>query len=547
MKKEPAGPLPDGGRHRPHRVQIRTQILLLLLGMALFTLLLVWGLSANLLQPRYNLFIQDMLTRRLDHMVGRMDAALAEGVELSRWEKNGLTTNQPFWDSMNESLAEGSLTLSNCCVDISDGTRLSVMGSENLYPCLLHGTGANAFGRNASVKDRDNALLLKLRNMCFADGELYYIIETSSGSRQMVIGRTTQKKEYCVLVSTSLAQVNEASKVLGLLLPAIALLLILPTFAIAWLFSRHVTRPLTQLSGAANRMAWGDYDVRIPVPGTRQDEFGQLCRDFNHMASQVQQSAQLQRDLLANVSHDLRTPLTIIKGYAETVRDLTGNDQARRDSQLNIIIRESDRLTALVNSVLELSKVSSGAEKCDMMRFSLSQLCEEVADRYTALCARNGWQLNLSIPQDDDLEVMADPAMLERVMHNLLGNATHHLGEDGQFFLRAMRTDTGIRVEVEDHGPGIPEAELPHLFDRYYRCRSSAGRQGTGLGLSITKAILQQHQARFGVSSTVGSGSTFWFELKALPPLPKPIKAAKPAKNQKSLRRSDPRRNDPKS
>lgn len=502
--------------HRPHRMRIRTQLLFLLLGMALLILFLVWVLSSNLLQPRYNRYIRDMLTRRLDQVVSRMDTALENGVDLSSRDMFGVTVNPEFRDEMNHSIADGSLILTNCCLDISDASLRSVMHSENLYPCLLHGTGANVFGEKTSPGERNSALAMRLRILCFKKGELYHVAETSSDSRQMIVGRTTKDGRYCVLLSTSLAQVNEASKVLGLLLPGIAVLLILPTLAVAWLFSQRVTSPLTQLSAAANQMASGDYGVRIPVPETRQDEFGQLCRDFNHMAGQVQQSAQLQRDILANVSHDLRTPLTIIKGYAETVRDLTGDDRKRRDSQLDIIIRESDRLTTLVNSVLELSKVSSGAEKCEIVQFSLCQLCEEVADRYTALCHQNNWQLILELPENDDLEVLADPAMLERVLHNLLGNATHHLGDDGIFLLRAMRVKDEIRVEVEDHGPGIPADELPHLFDRYYRCRSNAGRQGTGLGLSITKAILQQHKARFGVDSTVGKGSTFWFQLKGV-------------------------------
>lgn len=286
----------------PHRVRIRTQILGLLLGMAAVILLLVWVLSANLLQPRYNRFIRDMLSRRLDQTITRMDEALENGVELSRRDLSGLTINSAFWDEMNKALAEGSLTLTNCCVDISDTTLRSVMYSENLYPCLLHGSGANVFGHNNTTTERDNALVMRLRNLCFEQQELYHITETTSGSRQMVIGRTTKNGQYCVLISTSLAQVNEAGKVLGLLLPGIATFLIVPAIAVAWLFSRHVTRPLTQLSDAANQMARGNYTVRIPVPDSRQDEFGQLCRDFNHMAGQVEHSAQLQRDLLANVS-----------------------------------------------------------------------------------------------------------------------------------------------------------------------------------------------------------------------------------------------------
>ena len=237
----------------------------------------------------------------------------------------------------------------------------------------------------------------------------------------------------------------------------------------------------------------------------------------NRARREIEEAArqeQLRANLLRSISHDLRTPLTLIKGYAETVRDITGDDKAKRTEQCSIIVDETDRLSALVNSVMELSKVSSGAEKLNPVDFDMSQLCFEVAGRYDAVCEQNGWTLQLEA--NKECMVRADPAMMERVLHNLLGNATHHMGADGVFVLRAIpMPNGGCRVEVEDHGPGIPPEELPHLFDRYYRARQDAGKTGTGLGLSITKAILQQHDFPFGVNSTVGKGSTFWFEMKA--------------------------------
>ncbi len=168
----------------------------------------------------------------------------------------------------------------------------------------------------------------------------------------------------------------------------------------------------------------------------------------------------MQRDLLANVSHDLRTPLTLIKGYAETVRDLTGDDKAHRDEQMNIIVDETDRLTALVSSVMELSKVTSGTDRCERVNFDMGQLCDEVSERYDAICAQNGWQLKLELP-DEELPVYADPDMMQRALHNLLGNAMHHIGPDGIFILRASRCTEGVRVEVEDHGPASPPPTCP--------------------------------------------------------------------------------------
>ncbi len=219
----------------------------------------------------------------------------------------------------------------------------------------------------------------------------------------------------------------------------------------------------------------------------------------------------MQRDPLANVSHDLRTPLTLIKGYAETVRDLTGDDKKHRDEQMNIIVDETDCLTALVSSVMELSKVTSGADRCERVNFDMGQLCDEVSERYDAVCAQNGWQLKLELP---DEELPSTPTrMMQRALHNLLGNAMHHIGPDGIFILGFL-LQPKVRVEVEDHGPGIAAADLPYIFDRYYPCLD-AGKQGTGP--SITKAIFQQHGFRFGVQSTLGKGTIFWFIMNDLP------------------------------
>ena len=181
--------------------------------------------------------------------------------------------------------------------------------------------------------------------------------------------------------------------------------------------------------------------------------------------------------------------------FVDEVQDIDGFENALRNFQ-------AKDLCDIV--------VTSGAIQCERVHFDMGQLCDEVSERYDAVCAQNGWELKLELPEEE-LPVYADPDMMQRALHNLLGNAMHHIGEDGLFFLRAFKCPEGVRVEVEDHGPGISAEDLPYIFDRYYRSRSDAGKQGTGLGLSITKAIFQQHGFRFGVHSTVGKGTVFWF------------------------------------
>ena len=492
-------------------VGIRGQLMWFLCFICLLLLVLFWFLCTQLLEPLYTTHIQKQLNEQADAIVQKLDDAIAEGKVLSSGSFGQLAVNSDFLDKLTlELYTKGSLN--SFCVDISDTTLHTIYKIENQSFCNLHGTYLSDSANN----DKIIATALAMRRKCRSVGSCVQTLNPPrlSGSAQLLVGRITADGSYTVLVTTSLMHVSEAGEVMSTVLPLAAALIFAFSMSAAWLFSEWFTKPLRQLSGAARQVAQGDYAVQVET--NRRDELGDLAQEFNHMAKEVQHAAQMQRDLLANVSHDLRTPLTLIKGYAETVRDITGDDKAHRDEQMNIIVDEADRLTALVSSVMELSKVTSGAEKCEKVHFDMGQLCDEVSERYDAVCAQNGWQLKLELPEEE-LPVYADPNMMQRALHNLLGNAMHHIGPDGIFILRASRCTEGVRVEVEDHGPGIAAADLPYIFDRYYRSRSDAGKQGTGLGLSITKAIFQQHGFRFGVQSTLGKGTIFWFIMNDLP------------------------------
>lgn len=490
------------GKH-PFTVSIRGQLMLFIGGITLFTLLLVWSIITFALEPQYNRTIRAKLDGKAAAITAMIDQA---DKPISNRSYLGLTLNDEFWSGVSGTFHDKKINVDGCCVDFSDTTLRCLKAYESMYPCLLHeSTGAfgGDFGYNV-----DTRVAIQLRQKLFEEGSLYQIIRIGS-SMQMCVGRLSADGQYGVIVSTSLAQITTAAEVLRTILGPVALVLLVLDLLLAVLFSRWFTNPIRKLSNGAQEIAAGNYDVAIRVE--HHDEIGRLAEDFNHMAAEVKRSAQLEKDILANVSHDLRTPLTLIKGYAETVRDLTGDDDAKRTEQCNIIVDETDRLSTLVNSVMELSKVQSGAEKPSLVDFDMSELCFEVAGRYDALCDKNHWHLDLQA--DEACPVSADPAMMERVLHNLLGNAFHHIGSDGVVVLRAIPQQRGCRIEVEDHGPGIPPEDLPYLFDRYYRARQDSGRSGTGLGLSITKAILQQHGFAFGVNSAVGQGSTFWFEM----------------------------------
>ena len=501
---------------KPHFFSLRYRLMLFLCLASAFVLMLVWIFVTQFMQPLYNHYIYKHLLNQVNTVVSIIESS-TEPISTRTLPILDAKVSSSFEASLLSAIQSRKLDASNTCFDLADSTLQHVTGFENLYPCLLHEASFTT-SINGKTSVWNGSVVESLRATALSQGfvKKELVVDKNASTRQMAVGRVAKNGDetYSVIFCTSLARIDEAGVVLGQLMPWIFLCLMAFSIVASWLFSRWFTKPLTKLSHATRQLAEGDYSVRVNVPET--DEIGLLAADFNHMAGEVSHAAQLQRDLLANVSHDLRTPLTLIKGYAETVRDLTGDDPDKRTAQLDVIVDETDRLSGLVNSVMELSKMSSGTDKPEKVRFDLSQLCEEVAQRYEAVCAQNGYTLTLELPQPEtDCTVCADPAMMERVLHNLLGNAMHHIGPDNVFILRVNAPEKGtVRVEVADHGAGIAKEDLPYIFDRYYRSRSDAGKVGTGLGLSITKAILQSHGFRFGVNSTLGEGSCFWFEAK---------------------------------
>ena len=491
-------------KKRAPSISIRWQLMFFIGAMTLLTVGLIWGIITYALAPKYNATIRQNLTNKASAITAIFDQTDSE---ISNRDFGVLQLDDDFWTALGQTFSDKKINMDGYCVDFSDSTLRCLKAYESMFPCLLHessGSFSGEFGYNLNTRQ-----LITFRQELFEEGSLYKIVQIGS-TRQMLVGQLSADGKYGIIVSTGMAQIATAAEVLRSILWPVALILLVLDLLFAMLFSRWFTRPVQQLSSGAKEIAAGNYDIQLPV--VHHDEIGQLAEDFNHMAAEVKRSAQLEKDILANVSHDLRTPLTLIKGYAETVRDLTGSDDAKRTEQCSIIVDETNRLSTLVNSVMELSKVQSGAERPNLVDFDMSDLCFEVAGRYDALCDKNHWQLDLQA--NEPCPVSADPAMMERVMHNLLGNAFHHIGADGVVVLRAIPQEKGCRIEIEDHGPGIPPEDLPYIFDRYYRARQDSGRTGTGLGLSITKAILQQHGFAFGVDSAVGRGSTFWFEMK---------------------------------
>ena len=219
----------------------------------------------------------------------------------------------------------------------------------------------------------------------------------------------------------------------------------------------------------------------------------------------------MRRDLLANVSHDLRTPLTMIKGYGEVMRDLPGENTPEN---VQIIIDEAERLTSLVNDLLDLSKLESGVVPLEKASFNLTESIRLILHRYDKLA-----DYSFPFAYEEDVWVNADELKISQVVYNLVNNAITYSGADKTITLRQTLREGKVRVSVTDTGEGIPPDKLQDIWERYYKVDKEHKRaqMGSGLGLSIVKNILDMHGGAYGVESQLGQGSTFWFELPLSP------------------------------
>ena len=316
-------------------------------------------------------------------------------------------------------------------------------------------------------------------------------------------------REAMIALSAEITPVGATVYTLRIQLICITVILLILSLLLAILLARAVSKPIVTLNEKAKRLAVGDYSTDYGTDGYR--EISELGDTLNYAAHELSTVENLRRDLLANVSHDLRTPLTLITGYSEAMRDLPGENTPEN---IQKVIDEANRLTLLVNDIMDLSKLQSGTQRMQYADFAFTDAMQEIVSRLTVLTRVQGYTIRFH--GDANVIVCGDQKQLDRVAYNLIQNALQHTGADQTVYVtQKVSPDGFVRIEVTDTGAGIPQAELAHIWDRYYkRSRTERSRSmGTGLGLSIVKAILEAHRARFGVISAEGHGSTFWYEL----------------------------------
>jgi len=324
----------------------------------------------------------------------------------------------------------------------------------------------------------------------------------------------TSGVELLILFNNELMPLDATVSTLRMQLVWISMILLITAVILAFIISGRIAKPIADMSEEASKLALGNYNVNFD--GGNCAETANLSATLNRAAYELGKLDKMQKDLIANVSHDLRTPLTLIGGYSEIMRDMP---EEATPENLQIVIDETNRLTSLINDMLEVSRYQGGTQVLKITRFNFTEVIRSTLERYAKLREKDGYVIRFE--SDRDVWVDADEGRILQVIYNLINNAVNYTGEDRTVLIRqtvevAENRAESVLLEVIDTGIGISEEDLPLVWERYYKVNDFHKRanMGTGLGLSIVKNILLLHQANFGVRSQVGKGSCFWFRLK---------------------------------
>ncbi len=382
------------------------------------------------------------------------------------------------------------------CIEITENNEISYSTDSISRGCL--------FTNSREINDYKLDFMLSNKTSI-----IYRVINPKFQNKALIYGLKIDNGVYA-FISTSLEPIGSTVTLLKNQLFIIILAVLLIAFLIAYTISKKICKPILNITNTSKKLSEGNYNV-VFDSGTDIKEINQLESTLNSAALELSKTEELRRDLLANVSHDLKTPLTLIKANAEMVKDLTYKNKGKRDKNLNTIIEEVDRLNLLVEDILDLSKIQSNAVKLDKENFDLDILIKSIIEKFSIL-EEDGYKIEYT---GFSYNINADKKKIEQVIYNLLNNAINYTGEDKKVYIALKDLESKIRLEVKDTGSGIDLEDINHIWDKYYKVDKKYKRvtHGTGLGLSIVKNILIMHEYKYGVESEKGIGTTFYFEI----------------------------------
>lgn len=364
--------------------------------------------------------------------------------------------------------------------------------------CLLNNqnTGINKIITNF-IKKSTKKEIIKLNNPINKSKSILYNLKTDNN-------------EYIIL-NTALEDVNSTTSVLTGQLIYITLIIIILAIIVSAYISKMINKPILNITKEAKKLAKGNSEIKIEKTNIKElDDLGEV---LNYASREINKTEELRRDLLANVSHDLKTPLTMIKAYAEMIRDINKDDEEKRTENLNIIIDETDRLNILVNDIFNLSKLEANKDELVQTEFDLVSLINDILKKYNIIKETENYNFITKLP--NKAKVLGDENKIGQVIYNLINNAINYTGNDLKVIVEVIEKKKSYLVNIIDTGKGIKEEELSLIWNKYYKNEKNHKRNkvGTGVGLSIVKNILDRHKFKYGVKSKIGKGTTFYFEI----------------------------------
>ena len=311
------------------------------------------------------------------------------------------------------------------------------------------------------------------------------------------------------VITANVNPISSVIKVLSNQLIITTVIILIISVIISIYISKRLTSSIVDMTKSANKLAKGDYDTVFKL--TEYEELNTLADTLNFSAKEFKKTDSLRKELIANVSHDIKTPLTIIRSYAEMIKDLSGENKIKREKDLDIIINQTQLLTTLVDDMMDLSMLESKTIKLKISKYNFVSSINKIVDSFKGIKDCN-FKLKLYTDKNK-INVLADEVKINQVINNLISNAINYVGKDETVYINIYEESDKIKVEVKDNGKGIEDTS--DIFERYYKSNDKYRKSGygTGLGLSIVKNILELHKFEYGVESKVGVGTSFYFYI----------------------------------
>lgn len=394
---------------------------------------------------------------------------------------------------------------------------------------------------NTSLKEKDSYLLVRL------DGQIIYngsgdnknmadsLPEHGTVGKSIYIDRKhgvlvkqvdflmSGNTDCSAFIITELAQTrSEARSALVQIVLACVIILILTAILMVLWISGSIVTPLKKLRTAAENIKEGNLDFQVETIG--KDEIGELCVTFEEMRQRLKDNAEEKlhnerenKALISNIAHDLKTPITAVKGYSEGIIDGVANTPEKLDKYVRTIYNKANEMDALINELTLYSKIDTNRIPYDFVKLNVADYFRDCVEELSLELEAKNIGLSYDNYVADDVVIIADPEQLRRVVSNIIGNSIKYQNKQ-QVYIRIRIRDVGdfIQVELEDNGKGIAQRDLPHIFDRFYRTDSSrnSATGGSGIGLSIVKKIIEDHGGKIWATSQEGVGTVMYFVIR---------------------------------